>query len=575
LTVSSHEPRRPLLFLGIALSAWMLTTSAQGSARVWQRLIAPLQDHRTAAALAVLVMWLGFTYGTKIAGGADSYGYVSQADLWRRGQLTRPEPWIDQVPWPNAASTFAPLGYRTSTDGHTTVPSYPPGLPILMAGAAVVAGHCAMFWIGPISAALMILGTFALGRRLSHPRVGLVAALLVASSPVFLFMLPQPMSDVPVTAAWTLALLWVYSRSLWSAGASGLASGLGSLIRPNLAPLAIIPLGWLVYKAARSADSGERSLRRRQVIAYLAGIAPGALVLAFFNWQMFGSPLKSGYGDLNVIFAWENLWPNLKNYVSWFADLGGLLPIAGLAALCVPRLGGWPETTDRSFLVALGLFIVLLVAQYCAYAVFDAWWYLRFLLPGFPLIMLGFAQLVWRFAGVGRVAGRVATVIVLVLVVRGAWRGVTEWSFDLWQSEYRYVATSHLVRDLTPANSIVIAGQHSGAVRYYAGRMTLNWGWLDREWLDRAVAFFEDHGVQPYVLLDDWEARDFAKYFEGQATLARLSAPPVLEYLTSGTTRLFELRREPRTGSPLVVRAQRQKRAVCYPPAPLPAITLK
>jgi hypothetical protein len=77
------------------------------------------------------------------------------------------------------------------------------------------------------------------------------------------------------------------------------------------------------------------------------------------------------------------------------------------------------------------------------------------------------------------------------------------------------------------------------------------------------------------VLLDDWEARDFAKYFEGQATLARLNAPPVLEYLTSGTTRLFELRREPQSGSPVVVREQRQKRAVCYPPAPLPSIVLK
>ena len=553
----------------------MLTTTARGSARIWPRIIDMLQDQRIAAVLALLVLWLGFVYGTKVAGGADSYGYVSQADLWRHGQLTSAQPWVDQVPWPNAASTFAPLGYRASTDKHSTVPAYPPGLPLLMAGAAIVAGHCAMFWIGPLSAALVVLGTFALGRRLSHARVGLIAAVLVASSPVFLFMLPQPMSDVPVTAAWTLALLWVYSRRTWSAAASGFASGIGSLIRPNLAPMAIVPLGWLVYKAVRSADPTERSRRRRQVIAYLAGIAPGAIVLAFFNWQMFGSPLKSGYGDLNVIFAWENFWPNLKNYLSWFADIAWTLPLAGLVALCAPRLVRWPETTDRSFVVALGLFIVLLVLQYCAYAVFDAWWYLRFLLPGFPLIMLGFAHLVWRFAAIGPAAARVATIVVIVLAVRGAWRGVAESSFELWQGEYRYVATSHLVRDLTPPNSVVIAGQHSGAVRYYAGRMTLNWGWMDRQWLDQTVAFLEDHGAPPYALLDDWEAEQFAKYFEGQATLSLLAAPPVLEYLTSGTTRLFELKRVPRTGAPLVVREQRQKRAVCYPAAPLPAISLK
>jgi hypothetical protein len=472
------------------------------------------------------------------------------------------------VPWPNAASAFAPLGYRASTDKHSTVPAYPPGLPILMAGAALVAGHCAMFWIGPISAALIVLGTFALGRRLSHPRVGLVAALLVASSPVFLFMLPQPMSDVPVTAAWTLALLWVYSRSLWSAGASGLASARspsGPTWRRRSSRSAAGPQGRAIgrfRRAIAAPPSGDRLSRgdRAGAISWpfqLADVRFAACRAWRPQHDLAGEPVAESE-ELRLVVRRRRLGP----------------PIAG-SPRCVPRLGRWPETTDRSFLVALGLFIVLLVGQYCAYAVFDAWWYLRFLLPGFPLIMLGFAQLLWRVAAGGRVAARVATAIVLILVVRGAWRGVTEWSFELWQGEYRYVATSHLVRDLTPANSIVIAGQHSGAVRYYAGRMTLNWGWLDGQWLDRAVAFFEDHGVQPYALLDDWEARDFAKYFEGQATLTRLSAPPVLEYLTSGTTRLFELRREPQTRSPLVVREQRQKRAVCYPPGPRPSVVLK
>ena len=47
-----------------------------------------------------------------------------------------------------------------------------------------------------------------LGRRLfGAPGTALWGAALVASSPAFLYQLMNAMSDVPVMAAWTLALL--------------------------------------------------------------------------------------------------------------------------------------------------------------------------------------------------------------------------------------------------------------------------------------------------------------------------------------------------------------------------------
>jgi hypothetical protein len=564
-----------LLFLVAALSAWMLSTPATGPSRRWRLPAIRIDDRLILAALVATVLVLGFLYSTRVAGGADSYGYVSQAELWRRGRLTTMMPWIRQVPWPNPDATFSPLGYRPSTDGQGIVPSYPPGLPILMAGASLVAGYCAKFWVVPVSAATIMLATFFLGRRLSGSRVGLTAALLTASSPVFLFMLPNPMSDVPVTAAWILALLWVYSRSAVSATASGLASGLGAMIRPNLAPLAMVPLGWLVYKMTRAADAAERRQRRRQVVAYLAGIAPGAVVLALFNWQMYGSPLRSGYGEVTSMFAWSNVWPNVKNYVLWFAQTQTVLPFAGAAALLLPRFAGWPATTDRSYVVALGLFVALLFAQYCAYGVFDAWWYLRFLLPGFPLVMLGFAQIVLRIAVLSTHTRVLATIIVLVLVGRGAQLGVKQSAFKFWQGEYRYVATAHLVRDLTEPNSVILAGQHSGAIRYYAGRVTLTFFGLDPKWLDRTVDFLEDHGAHPYALLEDWEVTDFRNYFPEAKKLALLDSPPMLEYKTAGTTRLFDLSRRPRMGTTSKVREQPQPGPVCYLPAPTPQLVLK
>jgi hypothetical protein len=43
------------------------------------------------------------------------------------------------------------------------------------------------------------LVTFAIGRRLGSPAIGLAAAWLVATSPAFLAMLVSPMSDVPAS----------------------------------------------------------------------------------------------------------------------------------------------------------------------------------------------------------------------------------------------------------------------------------------------------------------------------------------------------------------------------------------
>ena len=50
--------------------------------------------------------------GPRIAGGADAYGYVSQADLWLAGDLVIKQPWVAEVPWPSGNFTCTALIYR-------------------------------------------------------------------------------------------------------------------------------------------------------------------------------------------------------------------------------------------------------------------------------------------------------------------------------------------------------------------------------------------------------------------------------------------------------------------------------
>ena len=103
-----------------------------------------------AAALAAIVVSTGLIWSTRVAAGSDAYGYVSQVDLWRRGDLHIDQSFGASVPWPLARWTFMPLGYRPEPDGYRIVPQYPAGLPLLMAGFTLIAGSCAMFWVVPL-----------------------------------------------------------------------------------------------------------------------------------------------------------------------------------------------------------------------------------------------------------------------------------------------------------------------------------------------------------------------------------------------------------------------------------------
>ena len=87
------------------------------------------------AALTALVVAVGVAHTSRVAGGADCYGYVSQAELWMRGQLIQTDP-LAVALWEGVSP---PCGSRRSATrwarrGARSFPMYPPGLPLMMAG---------------------------------------------------------------------------------------------------------------------------------------------------------------------------------------------------------------------------------------------------------------------------------------------------------------------------------------------------------------------------------------------------------------------------------------------------------
>lgn len=62
------------------------------------------------SALALLV--LAILYGSRVAGGADAFGYLSEAALLGEGRLGVDQSFAAALPWPNAAGSFVPIAYR-------------------------------------------------------------------------------------------------------------------------------------------------------------------------------------------------------------------------------------------------------------------------------------------------------------------------------------------------------------------------------------------------------------------------------------------------------------------------------
>src|SRR4051812_14395894 len=265
-------------------------------------------------------------WSTRVAAGSDAYGYVSEADLWLRGDLHIDQSFGATVPWPMARWTFTPLGYRPEPDGYRIVPQYAPGLPLLMAGFKAIAGQCAIFWVVPICGAILVFATYMIGRRIGRPIVGLAAAWLVASSPTQLFMLMAPMSDVPAAAAWAVSIACALGATPAAAFAAGTAAAVAILIRPNLAPLAAIIVAWLFWKRRAASTShtesrtglrwsravtwrrasafAEATADRRsrgggwlalRPICFAMPAAAGAIAVGAINARLYGSPLTSGY----------------------------------------------------------------------------------------------------------------------------------------------------------------------------------------------------------------------------------------------------------------------------------------
>jgi hypothetical protein len=392
-----------------------------------------------------------------------------------------------------------------------------------------------VFVVVPLFGVLLVWSTYLLGARFS-PVVGFAAALLLACSPAFLFQLMQPMSDVPAAALWVLAVAIATGGTRRSPVMAGLTTSAAIAIRPNLLPMGIVLGVFLLVRPERVWRE-----RTRDAGLFAAASLPGCVLVAVVQQVFYGSPLRSGYGTLPTLFAAEHIAANATRYATWMWQSHGFVWLLALGAPVV--LPGWLTTLLLS-LVAVN------IACYLPYAVFNDWWYLRFLLPAIAILLVMAMAIMdallhlWReplwlarrtgHKGLSHRCGVIGLAIVIgVFFIREARaRSV----FDLQRLEARYERAGLYVDSHFPPDALVVTSWESGSIRYYGHRNTLVWDSLDPAWLDRAIAYLRTRGYEPYLLFERWEEPIFRARFAG-STIGRLDWPPAAEI--AGQVRIY------------------------------------
>lgn len=468
------------------------------------------------AACAIVLLLVLVTRGAFVAGGADSSGYVSQAELWQHGTLRIDEPLVRLVDWPHKRETLSPLGYRPAADGNGLVPSYPPGLPMLMALGRLAGGERGGYLVVPLMGLLVLAMTAWAAHEIGGAWAAAFASVLITLSPTFLHQVVQPMSDVPAACLWTLALLFAWkTRGVPGATAAGLAVAAATLVRPNLFPLAALVL-------MMTAVNSEARLAR--VAAATAAVSAGAIAVGLIQWRLYGSPVVSGYGSLGLLFSFDHVAINLARYPQWLAGAEPILMAGGLIAPFVLGVSGHGlARSPRLLAVGAASMFAGLAAIYLAYQPFNDWTYLRFLLPAFPALAATagavIARLVARRAAAGVVAMALVTATGIALCREHDALGPK-------RLNSRYLAAAAYVNAHLPESAVLISSEQSGALRYYTRRSILRFDMLSPGSLDPALARLATLGRPVYLVLDGFEVEAFRRRFGHVSALGRLERLP-------------------------------------------------
>jgi len=430
-----------------------------------------------------------------VAGGSDSSGYLNSARLLAHGRLVT----ALRIPAEFGAHGtvnpmhFLPQGFFPAPDKARLTPTYPTGLPLLLA----LAGKLLGWETGPALLALLAAtGALALCYLVAREAgvsvpLALAGAGVLAAFPVFIFTSVQPLSDTLATT-WALAALFAALRAhrsrtrAWALGC-GAALAMAVLVRPTnvlLAPALLVLIGW---------DC-------RQMGGFLLGGLPGAAWLGFYNHHLYGGALRSGYGDVAAAFALSYGAPTAMHFIKWLA----LLIPAVLLAL---PFAAWRRRETRTRpLLALTVVFIAIAGAYAFYEVsHEVWWCLRFILPAVPALIIAGLLGIESFGKF-----RQASALLLALwAIGSSWYWTPRLGVFLVKGyEQAYAGGAQAAVATLPKDAVVMSFAFSGALYFYSEFPVLRWDQMDAAAFGRYAALARQAGRPVCAVIFDFEEKD-------------------------------------------------------------------
>jgi hypothetical protein len=192
-------------------------------------------------------------------------------------------------------------------------------------------------------------------------------------------------------SALTWALLTLYAamrcndRPAWAI-ICGAAYSMAVLVRPT-----DIFLAFSILLASE--------LRAKRLAWLALGSMPGGLLLLYLNWRLHGSPFTTGQVGLLRVFSIAYVPHNLAHFGRW------TFLLLGPTVLCALVLFFFPRFRCRDYAIQAA-WVLSLVSFYAFY--FDAggieWWWLRYLLPAFPsliILVVAGVRAIWTYLTTG------------------------------------------------------------------------------------------------------------------------------------------------------------------------------
>ena len=204
----------------------------------------------------------------------------------------------------------------------------------------------------------------------------------------------------------------------------------------------------------------------------------------------------------------------MSNFPGTARLLSPLVPLGWMAVAADRRVALRDRGVLLTWFTAFFLF-------YSFYAPYETWWYTRFLLPGYPALILG-ALLATRdfVVGAAKPAKRwqvaAATVLVLLALTVEVRYVAKNRVHKFYKGERLHPDACAMARRRLPANAIVLSMQMSGALHYYTDLTYAMWNWMDAQRFAVLRVSTESRGFRWYALLADFEVDEVKKGHLGQ-----------------------------------------------------------